>query len=87
MHLAPCLLHRTYHHQATPDCYAHAAAWFIDHRHFDPRQAGDAYEAAVEAAILDHHIRQHLKESRMSQPDDDGERQPPPQREELPTAA
>jgi hypothetical protein len=54
-----CLLHADYHPMAA-DCWETTVEFYFAHDGLPEQEARDCYQAAVEAAILDQHIRRHL---------------------------
>ncbi|MGW0948467.1 hypothetical protein ACWD4O_38755 [Streptomyces sp. NPDC002623] len=54
-----CLEHADYH-SMTGDCWKTTADFFFAHSHLPEAEARDCYQAAVELAMLNQHIRRHL---------------------------
>ena len=52
-----CLLHADVHVMGK-DCWAHTTDWYFTNDHLDQHEARDAYQSAVERAMLDQFARQ-----------------------------
>ncbi|MFJ3793936.1 hypothetical protein [Kitasatospora sp. NPDC090091] len=83
-----CLLHADYHPLADA-CLGAVAHYILRHPRPFSRAAHDDYQATVERAILDRHIRQHLNhpELPVTAYDPEGEPTPVPQDDDLEQAA
>lgn len=83
-----CLLHADYH-PLDDDCLGTVVAHSRHHPQPFTQAAHDDYQRAVEQAILDRHIRQHLNPPEAPVPahDPDGEPAPVPQDDDLEQAA